>query len=131
MARGQRLQQLAPGKEGTEAAAQALANGGLVILPTDTVYGICADVRDDAAVRAIYVAKQRAADFPLQLLFGRDAALLDRYAVVNDAARQLVHALGPGAWTIIVPARDGWESPALSGACCHSSQWLSPGRKGG
>ena len=109
------MQQLAPGKEGTEAAAQALANGGLVILPTDTVYGICADVRDDAAVRAIYVAKQRAADFPLQLLFGRDAALLDRYAVVNDAARQLVHALGPGAWTIIVPARDGWESPALSG----------------
>ena len=109
------MQQLAPGKEGTEAAAQALAKGGLVILPTDTVYGICADVRDDAAVRAIYAAKQRAPDFPLQLLFGRDAALLDRYAVVNHAARKLVDALGPGAWTIIVPAKDGWDSPALSG----------------
>lgn len=103
------------GADGVAAAVEALSAGGLVILPTDTVYGIAADVRDDAAVRGIYEAKRRAADFPLQLLFGRDAALLERYAVVNDAARRLVDALGPGAWTIVVPAKDGWDSPALSG----------------
>lgn len=97
------------------AAAGALASGELVILPTDTVYGVAADVRNDAAVRAIYTAKRRAADFPLQLLFGRDAGLLERYAVANEPARRLVDALGPGAWTIIVPAREGWDSPALSG----------------
>lgn len=101
--------------EGVIAAAGALASGELVILPTDTVYGVAADVRNDAAVRAIYTAKRRAADFPLQLLFGRDAGLLERYAVVNEPARRLVDALGPGAWTIIVPAREGWDSPALSG----------------
>lgn len=101
--------------EGVIAAAGALASGELVILPTDTVYGVAADVRNDAAVRAIYAAKRRAADFPLQLLFGRDPGLLERYAVANEPARRLVDALGPGAWTIIVPAREGWDSPALSG----------------
>jgi L-threonylcarbamoyladenylate synthase len=35
--------------------------------------------------------------------------------VVDGAARTLVNALGPGGWTIVVPARDGWDSPALSG----------------
>lgn len=101
--------------EGVIAAAGALASGELVILPTDTVYGVAVDVRNDAAVRAIYTAKRRAADFPLQLLFGRDPGLLERYAVANEPARRLVDALGPGAWTIIVPAREGWDSPALSG----------------
>jgi L-threonylcarbamoyladenylate synthase len=98
-----------------ESATGALVRGELAILPTDTVYGITADAGNDAAVRGIYQAKKRAADFPLQLLFGRDADLLERYAVVNGAARALVNALGPGGWTIVVPARDGWDSPALSG----------------
>ena len=84
-------------------------------MPTDTVYGIAADVRDDAAVLAVYAVKRRSADFPLQLLFGRDPSWLERHAVVTPAARTLVDALGPGGWTIIVPAREGWSSPALSG----------------
>ena len=109
------MKQFVADAEAVRAAADALGAGKLVILPTDTVYGIAADVRSDAAVRAIYEAKRRAPDFPLQLLFGRDAALIAKYAVVNEAARRLVDALGPGAWTIVVPARGGWDSPALSG----------------
>lgn len=109
------LRDFGAGIEGVGAAARALAAGKLVILPTDTVYGVAADVRDDAAVRGIYEAKRRAPDFPLQLLFGRAAALIAKYAVVNEAARKLVDALGPGAWTIVVPAREGWDSPAQSG----------------
>ncbi|MCC6269351.1 MAG: threonylcarbamoyl-AMP synthase [Dehalococcoidia bacterium] len=104
-----------PSAEAVSAASDALARGGLVIVPTDTVYGIAADVRDDAAVLAVYAAKRRSADFPLQLLFGRDPSWLERHAVVTPAARTLVDALGPGGWTIIVPAREGWASPALSG----------------
>ena len=106
---------LAPGAEATNEAAEALRAGSLAILPTDTVYGITADVSNDDAVRAIYAAKRRNPDFPLQLLFGRDHGLIERYAVITDEARALVDALGPGAWTVIVPARDGWSSPALSG----------------
>ena len=106
---------LPPGPTAVAAAAAALRAGQLVILPTDTVYGVAADIRDDDAVRAIYAAKQRKPDFPLQLLFGRHASLLEQYAVLTPAARALVEALGPGAWTIVVPAREGWDSPALSG----------------
>jgi L-threonylcarbamoyladenylate synthase len=96
-------------------AVELLSAGELVILPTDTVYGIAADVRRDEAVEAIYRAKHRDPSQPLQLLFGRDAALLEQYASLTPAARRLVEALGPGAWTIIVPCRPGWTSPALAG----------------
>lgn len=96
-------------------AVEVLRDGELIIIPTDTVYGIAADARDDAAVRALYAAKQRDPAAPLQLLFGRDAALLGEYAVLTELARRLIEALGPGAWTIVVPAREGWDSPALSG----------------
>lgn len=96
-------------------AAESLRRGNLAILPTDTVYGITADVSNDDAVRAIYAAKHRNPDFPCQLLFGRAPAVIERYAEVTSQARVLVDALGPGGWTIIVPAREGWDSPALSG----------------
>ena len=98
-----------------EKAVEVLRSGELIIIPTDTVYGIAADVRDDEAVRALYAAKQRDPSVPLQLLFGRDTRLLDQYAVLTDAARSLFQALGPGPWTVVVPAREGWDTPALSG----------------
>ena len=101
--------------EAATAAAESLRAGGLAILPTDTVYGIAADVSNDDAVRAIYTAKRRNPDFPLQLLFGRESACLSRFADLTPTARKLVDALGPGGWTIIVPCQAGWDSPALSG----------------
>ncbi len=106
---------LTAGPGAAAAAAEALGAGKLAIVPTDTVYGIAADVTNDDAVRGIYTAKRRNPDFPLQLLFGRDPVMLERFAEVTSPARQLVEALGPGGWTIVVPARDGWDSPALSG----------------
>jgi hypothetical protein len=62
-------------------AVALLEAGELAILPTDTVYGICADVRRDDAVMAIYSAKGKAPEVPLQLLFGTDRKLIERYAV--------------------------------------------------
>lgn len=96
-------------------AVEVLRHGELIIIPTDTVYGIAADACDDDAVRALYAAKQRDPGVPLQLLFGRDTALLGEYAVLTEPARRLIETLGPGAWTIVVPARERWDSPALSG----------------
>ncbi len=104
-----------PSPEVAREAAEALRSGRLVVIPTDTVYGIAADISNDHAVRAIYAAKRRNPDFPLQILVGRDPAMLELYATVTPPARRLVGALGPGGWTVIVPARDGWNSPALSG----------------
>lgn len=102
-------------EESIDRAAGALVAGELVILPTDTVYGICADVRIDGAVRGIYAAKGKGPDAPLQLLFGDDLALLGRYADLTSSAERLIRELGPGGWTVITTARDGWDSPALAG----------------
>lgn len=104
-----------PTDDAIAAAAEHLRAGRLAILPTDTVYGICADVRQDVAVRALYGAKGKGSEAPLQLLFAPDAALLDAYAAPNESGRRLIEALGPGGWTVIVPARPGWASPALAG----------------
>ena len=57
-------------------AAQVIKNGGLVLFPTETVYGIGANAFDDGAVKKIFVAKGRAQDTPLiliQNIFGRIA----------------------------------------------------------
>ena len=104
-----------PGPGVMDRAIEALRAGRLIIIPTDTVYGIAADARNAAAVGAIYAAKQRDPSVPLQLLFGRDPALVDRYAVLTGEVRGLMEALGPGPWTVIVPVREGWDSPALAG----------------
>ncbi len=92
-----------------------LREGGLAILATDTVYGVAADIRRDDAVRALYEAKAKGTDEPLQLLFPADPAALAPYARLSPDAARLVDALGPGPWTIITPAAGGWSSPALAG----------------
>jgi L-threonylcarbamoyladenylate synthase len=112
-----RPEQYAPVPEPTiiDNAVEALREGDLIILPTDTVYGIAADVRDDDAVEAIYRAKRRDPSSPLQLLFGRDTNLISHYAKVTPAAQHLINTLGPGGWTIIVPVAEGFASRALAG----------------
>lgn len=98
-----------------ERAVEVLREGELIILPTDTVYGIACDVRDDEAVEAIYRAKQRDPSSPLQLLFGSDSALVAQYARLTPAAANLIQVLGPGPWTVIVPAADDFASRAMAG----------------
>jgi L-threonylcarbamoyladenylate synthase len=96
-------------------AVESLARGRLAVLPTDTVYGLCADVREDDAVRSLYAAKGKGPEAPLQLLFGDDTGMLERYAVLTGAAQRLIEELGPGGWTVITRAVDTWTSPVLAG----------------
>ena len=98
-----------------EEAARLLQSGSLAILPTDTVYGVCASIRDDEAVRGIYAAKGKGPQAPLQLLFADVNSVFDEFATPSPVAARLVDALGPGGWTIIVTAVAGWTSPALAG----------------
>lgn len=100
---------------GLTMAAQALLAGELVIVPTDTVYGIAASVGRDAAVAAIYEAKGKGDRAPLQLLFGQEFGLLSRFAELPVLAARFIDSVGPGGWTAIVPAKPGWSSPALAG----------------
>ena len=91
-----------------------LRAGRLAIVPTDTVYGVAADATNDPAVRALYAAKGKGEQAPLQLLFAPDIALTPFARPSRDGSR-LMEALGPGGWTIIVPAAESWDSPALAG----------------
>ncbi len=90
-------------------AAAVLAQGGLVVLPTDTVYGLAANAALEAAVRRVFAIKQRPGDNPLPLLLA-DADDITRAAVEIPAlAHELAAHFWPGALTIVLP-----KSPAIS-----------------
>lgn len=88
-----------------DAAVEALGRGDLVVLPTDTVYGIAADAFDPAAVQALLDAKGRGRQMPPPVLMP-DLRTLDGLATaVPEAARALAEAFWPGGLTLIVRAQ--------------------------
>jgi L-threonylcarbamoyladenylate synthase len=92
-------------------AVQVLAAGGLVGLPTETVYGLAADAGSDAAVAGIFAAKGRPSDHPL-IVHVPDAAAAARFAAaVPPVAQRLMDAFWPGPLTLILP-----RNPALAAA---------------
>src|SRR5690554_2383078 len=89
-----------------EVALEVLGNGGLVAIPTETVYGLAADVADEAAVRRIFEIKQRPIDHPL-IVHIAAAELLPLWSVsASSSARALAAACWPGPLTVIVPRAD-------------------------
>ena len=84
------------------AAVAALGRGGLVVLPTETVYGLGANARDPLAVRRVFAAKGRPADHPL-IVHLADASELDEWAVdIPDGARLLAASCWPGPLTLVL-----------------------------
>ncbi|MFN3815223.1 L-threonylcarbamoyladenylate synthase [Brevundimonas sp.] len=86
-------------------AAVALKRGELVILPTETVYGLAADAANGEAVARIFEAKGRPRFNPL-IAHVADAAQAERIAVLDNRARALADAFWPGPLTIVAPVRD-------------------------
>ncbi len=93
-----------------EQAADILAQGGLLGLPTETVYGLAARADDDQAVARIYVAKGRPVGHPL-IVHVADAAAAEHFAAegflqqLPDHAAALMQTFWPGPLTVIVPRR--------------------------
>ncbi|MBR7621170.1 threonylcarbamoyl-AMP synthase [Phenylobacterium sp. 20VBR1] len=87
-----------------ETAVAALRVGALVILPTETVYGLGADAANPAAVAAIYEAKGRPRFNPL-ISHVADLATAERLAVFDDRARALAAAFWPGPLTLVLPIK--------------------------
>ncbi len=84
-----------------DAASLAVQRGHLIVLPTDTVYGIGADAFDPAAVRALLAAKGRGRDMPPPVLVS-SATTIDALAVnVPGYARALMDAFWPGPLTLV------------------------------
>lgn len=88
-----------------DASVQALGGGGLVVLPTDTVYGLGADAFNEFAVQSLLDAKGRDRQMPPPVLFSK-IEVLDALAVdISAAARKLAEAFWPGGLTIIFKAQ--------------------------
>ena len=85
-------------------AAALLSAGGLVAIPTETVYGLAADITDLAAVARIFSAKGRPTGHPL-ILHVADVETARRFGVL-DARAEALAMLWPGPLTMIVPATD-------------------------
>lgn len=88
-----------------EIAAEALKTGRLVMLPTETVYGLAADASNPQAVARIFEAKGRPRFNPL-IAHVANALDAESFAVFDERARALAEAFWPGPLTIVAPVRD-------------------------
>jgi len=84
-----------------EAAARALQRGGLVVLPTDTVYGIGADAFDHAAVQALLDAKGRGREMPPPVLISAVTTLAALATNISSYVEALTEAFWPGPLTLV------------------------------
>jgi L-threonylcarbamoyladenylate synthase len=87
---------------GIESAVGALKGGRLVVMPTDTVYGIGADAFDRTAVAALLSAKGRGRDMPVGVLVGSWHTIEGLVYTMPDGARELIRAFWPGALSLVV-----------------------------
>lgn len=92
------------GKAAIATAAAAIARGGIVAIPTETVYGLAADATDARAVARIYAAKGRPSFNPL-IVHVPDLAAAGRIAMLDDDARALAARWWPGPLTLVLPLR--------------------------
>ncbi len=83
-------------------AAACLRAGGLVAMPTETVYGLAADATSDEAVAAIYAAKERPAINPL-IAHVLDIEAAREHAIFGPEAETLARAFWPGPLTLVLP----------------------------
>jgi L-threonylcarbamoyladenylate synthase len=93
-------------------AAARLQSGGIVAVPTETVYGLAADASNASAVAKIYAAKGRP-DFNPLIVHVPDREAAERIAVFGALADQLAKAFWPGPLTLVLPLREG---AAVAGA---------------
>jgi tRNA threonylcarbamoyl adenosine modification protein (Sua5/YciO/YrdC/YwlC family) len=85
------------------AAARAVRAGRLVVLPTDTVYGIGCDAFSSTAVRSLLAAKRRGPDMPVPVLVGSWSTIDGLVLGVPRTARELIEAFWPGGLSLVLP----------------------------
>lgn len=102
--------------QAAQKAAQILKKGGLVLFPTDTIYGLAADATNPKALAKLRELKGREKKKPISIVVP-DIASIATYAVMNDAAASLAERFLPGALTLVMQAtRSIPEELQLNGA---------------
>ena len=94
-----------------EKANAIIRAGGLIVFPTDTVYGVACDPWNELAIQMLYQAKQRPPDKAIPVLFGETAHLEKICINIPQKALQLAEIFWPGALTLLLPKRP--ELPAI------------------
>lgn len=102
----QNIFDIADAEPALAAAAEAVARGEVIVLPTDTVYGVGAQATSGAAVQRLLDAKQRGRDMPPPVLVAEVAMVRALATDVDDRLHRLAEAFWPGALTVILRARD-------------------------
>jgi len=90
---------------GLKAAVEAVRRGELIVLPTDTVYGIGAEAFSPAAITSLLAAKQRGRDMPPPVLVGTVRAATALVEELSDAGRDLIAEFWPGGLTLVCRAQ--------------------------
>ena len=101
--------------ESIAAGAKRIRAGGLLGLPTETVYGLGADADNAAAIAQIFAAKGRPVDHPLIVHVLNEASVAHFASTVPNFAHQLIQAFWPGPLSLILPRRDGVAAAAAGG----------------
>jgi len=94
-----------PEKKKTDQAIEILRQGGVIAYPTDTVYGIGADIFNKQAIKKIYQIKKRDYKKPLSVICA-DIQEMAQYAIIQDYAYKLMKKVLPGPYTFILKAKN-------------------------
>ena len=88
-------------------AQRVAANGGVIVFPTDTLYGMACDPRNPEALARVYNIKGRSAQKALPVLVGGLDQLVEIVSEVPEKARRLLETFWPGPLTIVLPKQPG------------------------
>ena len=99
------MKQVVNDSVGVSTAIKSFKNGGVIIFPTDTVYGIGCNPYDENAVKRIYELKNRDNTKPLPIL-GYSKQVLENIVEFDDIANTIAEKFWPGKLTIILPLKD-------------------------
>ncbi len=89
------------------ATIEVARRGGVLIFPTETIYGLGCDAANAGAVERVFAIKGRAPDKPPPVLVANEEQLRRLAVDVSSMARELMRQYWPGALTLVLPARDG------------------------
>lgn len=92
-------------KKTLKETVKILKNGGIILYPTDTVYGLGFDVSNKETLKRLYNLKKRDSKKPISIIVS-DIEMAKKYAVFDDNAIALAKKFWPGALTLILPAKN-------------------------
>ncbi|NLB01215.1 MAG: threonylcarbamoyl-AMP synthase [Methanomicrobiales archaeon] len=103
-------------------AVRVLSHDGLIVYPTETVYGLGADALSEDAVMRVYEAKNRPVGKPISVAVS-DMEMLDAVAVVDDLSRAFIERFLPGPVTVVLPAKSCLPAVLTGGTGLIGIRW--------